>query len=91
MPGIGTVAAFAAVPIPGADGKIRACVKCEDINKDEQMRWIIKTTCTKGEKLIVWNAKGEGSSEHHLKVDMTSPIDFDVAGSHIRMPTTNTA
>jgi hypothetical protein len=53
-----TAAAYAAVPIPGADGKIRACVKYEDINKYEQMRWITKTTCPKGEKLIAWNAKG---------------------------------
>jgi len=56
--GIGTVSAFAAVPIPGADGKIRACVKYEDINKYEQMRWITTATCPKGEKLIAWNAKG---------------------------------
>jgi hypothetical protein len=55
---IGTVSAFAAVPIPGADGKIRACVKYEDINRYEQMRWITTTTCPKGEKLITWNAKG---------------------------------
>ena len=56
--GIGTVSAFAAVPSPGADGKIRTCVKYEDINRYEQVRWITKTTCPKGEKLIAWNAKG---------------------------------
>jgi len=56
--GIGTVSAFGAVPIPGSDGKIRACVKYEDINKYEQMRWITKTACPKGEKLIAWNQKG---------------------------------
>lgn len=57
--GVGAVSAFGAVAIPGVDGKIRACVKYEDINKYEQMRWITKTTCPKGEKLITWNAKGE--------------------------------
>ena len=56
--GIGAAGAFAAVPIPGADGKIRVCVKYEDINKYEQVRWITKTTCPAGEKLIAWNAKG---------------------------------
>jgi hypothetical protein len=56
--GTGTVSAFGAVPIPGSDGKIRACVKYEDINRYEQMRWITKTTCPAHEKLIAWNAKG---------------------------------
>jgi hypothetical protein len=53
-----TVAAYAAVPIPDAKGIIRACVKYEDINRYEQVRWITKTTCPKGEKLITWNQKG---------------------------------
>jgi len=58
--GVATVAAgaIAAVPIPDAKGIIRACVKYEDINHYEQMRWITKTTCPSGEKLIAWNAKG---------------------------------
>jgi hypothetical protein len=55
--GVGGVA-YGAASIPGADGRIRACVKFEDINKYEQMRWITKTTCPKGEKLISWNQKG---------------------------------
>ncbi len=53
-----SVAAYAAVPIPDAKGIIRACVKYEDINRYEQMRWITKTTCPSGEKLISWNQKG---------------------------------
>jgi hypothetical protein len=53
-----SVAAYAAVPIPDAKGVIRACVKYEDINHYEQMRWITKTTCPSGEKLISWNQKG---------------------------------
>ena len=55
---IASATAMAAVPIPGADGKIRACVKYEDINRYEQMRWSTKASCPSGEKLISWNQKG---------------------------------
>jgi hypothetical protein len=71
--GIGTIAAFAAVPIPGADGKIRACVKYEDINRYEQMRWITKTTCPAHEKLITWNAKGPKGDKGDKGDSVTGP------------------
>jgi hypothetical protein len=54
----GAAAAFSAIPIPDAKGVIRACVKYEDIDHYEQMRWSTKTTCPKSEKLISWNYKG---------------------------------
>jgi len=54
-----TTSAIAAVPIPDANGIIRACVKYEDINHYEQVRWITATKCPRSsEKLITWNAKG---------------------------------
>ena len=55
---VASATAIAAVPIPDAKGVIRACVKYEDINRYEQMRWSTKTSCPGGEKLISWNQKG---------------------------------
>lgn len=57
--GFGGTAAFAATPsIPDANGIIRACVKTWHINQYKETRWINRTYCNSGEKLIAWNYKG---------------------------------
>jgi hypothetical protein len=55
---VGAVAYGSTPSIPDSKGIIRACVKYEDINHYEQMRWITGTTCPKHEKRIAWNYKG---------------------------------
>ena len=54
----GAVAYGSTPSLPDSKGIIRACVKYEDINHYEQMRWITGTTCPAHEKRISWNYKG---------------------------------